>query len=119
MLRTYVGWFRLVAFAEALSWAGLLIGMVFKYGFGQPMGVTIFGWIHGMVFTAYVVVGLLVYGPLRWKFRVLVLALIASVPPFGTVVFERWATRRELLNMPDTLGPTSWSRLTGALRALN
>ncbi|WP_043577627.1 DUF3817 domain-containing protein [Actinopolyspora erythraea] len=119
MLSTGVGWFRLIAVAEAVSWAGLLIAMVFKYGFGFPEAVTVMGWIHGLVFTAYVLASLVMYGPLRWSFRVLVLALLASVPPFGSVVFERWALRRGLLTTPSPLGPTSWSRLVGALRALN
>ncbi len=119
VFRTCVGWFRVVAFAEAVSWAALLIAMVFKYGFDQPEAVTVAGWVHGVVFTAYVVLSLVVYGPLRWSFRVLLLALIASVPPFGSVVFERWALRRGSLTMPEEKGPTSWSRLVGALRELN
>lgn len=118
MLRTYAGWFRTVAVAEAVSWAGLLIAMVFKYGFDQPLGVTIMGWIHGMVFTAYVVACLVVFSPLRWRFLDLVLGLAASVPPFGSVVFERWAARRGLLDESD-LGPSSWARVTGVLRELN
>ncbi|NYH79609.1 integral membrane protein [Actinopolyspora biskrensis] len=119
MFRTCVGWFRLTAIAEAISWAGLLIAMVFKYGFGYPEAVTVMGWVHGLVFTAYVLVSLIVYGPLRWSFRVLVLALVASIPPFASVVFERWALRRGVLRTPEEMGPTSWSRLVGALRALN
>ena len=68
MLRTYAGWFRLVAIAEACSWAGLLIAMGFKYGLGMPTGVTVLGWVHGLVFTAYVVACLVVFSPLRWSF---------------------------------------------------
>lgn len=119
MFGTSVGWFRFVAVAEAISWAALLVGMAFKYGAGYPEAVTVTGWAHGLVFTVYVLVTLLVYGPLRWRFVVLVLALLASLPPFGSVVFERWANRRGLLVVPDEIGPTSWSRLVGALRALN
>ena len=29
----------------------------------------------------------------RWDRKTLVLGLVASIPPFGTVVFERWANR--------------------------
>lgn len=119
VLRTYVGWFRLVAIAEAFSWAGLLLGMVFKYGLGEPLGVTIFGWIHGLVFTGYVVTSLLVSSPLRWRFRVLVWALLASVPPFGSIVFERWAAKRGSLELPETPGPNLWNRVTWTLRELN
>ncbi len=119
VLRTYAGWFRFVAIAEAVSWAGLLVAMVFKYGFDQPLGVTVAGWVHGLVFTVYVLTCLLVWGPLRWRFLELFLALVASVPPFGSVVFERWASRRGILEDTPEPGPSSVSRLAGALRELN
>jgi hypothetical protein len=43
---------------------------------------------------------------LRWTTPTFVLALVASVPPFGTVLFERWATRTGRLDEPR-LEPTS------------
>ncbi|GAB2744659.1 DUF3817 domain-containing protein [Salinifilum aidingensis] len=119
MLRTYGGWFRIVAIAEAFSWLGLLVSMAFKYGLDMPQGVTVFGWIHGLVFTAYVLCCLVVFSPLRWKFSVLVLALIASVPPLATVWFERWAMRRRLLERSDSPDPTFWGRVGYVLRTLN
>lgn len=119
MPNTHAGWFRLVAVAEAFSWAGLLLGMVFKYGFDLPLGVTIFGWIHGLVFTAYCVTSLVACGPLRWKFSVLVLALVASIPPFASVAFERWAARRGHLTLGDPAEPTLWRRLSTGVRELN
>lgn len=118
MPRTYGGWFRLVAVAEAYSWAGLLIAMVFKYGFDMPLGVTVMGSVHGAVFTAYVIACLVVFSPLHWSFRVLVAAGLSSIPPFLTVVFERWAGRRGLLEVPDTEDPTFWARLRHVLREL-
>jgi integral membrane protein len=86
--------FRLFAIAEACSWAGLLVGMFFKYvAIGDDIGVNIFGPIHGALFVAYVVVSLVVARALRWDVRTLVLALVASVPPLCTLWFERWAVR--------------------------
>lgn len=94
MLTTDVGRFRLLALAEALSWAGLLTGMFFKYvAVGNDIGVTVFGPVHGLLFVLYVVAALLLHRRLGWTRPTLLLALSASVPPFGTVVFERWATR--------------------------
>ncbi|MGQ0775542.1 MAG: DUF3817 domain-containing protein [Pseudonocardiales bacterium] len=85
--------FRAVAIAEALSWTGLLVGMVFKYlVVGDDIGVKIFGPIHGGLFVLYVVVTMLVRRPLRWSIGTTVLALVASIPPLGTLLFERWAT---------------------------
>lgn len=119
MSRTYASWFRLVAVAEGFSWAGLLVAMAFKYGLDMPLGVTVMGWIHGLFFTAYVVTTLVVFSPLRWQFRVLLLALIASVPPLATVWFERSAHRRGLLTAPDSDAPTFWGRVGYVLRELN
>jgi integral membrane protein len=86
--------FRALAIAEACSWAGLLIGMVFKYVVvGNEIGVQVFGPIHGALFVAYVVVALAVARRLRWSVRTLLLALGASIPPLCTLWFERWALR--------------------------
>ncbi|MEV6609117.1 DUF3817 domain-containing protein [Kutzneria sp. NPDC051319] len=93
MFDTPSGRFRAVAVAEAISWAGLLIGMFFKYVMGNEIGVHIFGPVHGVVFIAYVVLSLLARRALNWDNRTTALALIASIPPFGSVVFERWAAR--------------------------
>ena len=94
-LRTRVGWFRLIAMAEAVSWAGLLIGMYFKY-LGTPrteIGVKVFGMVHGLVFIAFVVAGLLVGMAVRWTLGTWLLALLASVVPLCSVMFLIWADR--------------------------
>ena len=93
MFETPSGRFRAIAVTEAISWAGLLIGMFFKYAMGNAVGVHIFGSVHGAVFIAYVVLSLLARRALSWDNRTTVWALAASIPPFGSVVFERWATR--------------------------
>lgn len=91
--------FRTVAIAEAISWLGLLVAMLFKYSLTEnEIGVKIFGPIHGAVFVAYVIAVFVVYRPLRWSGPVCVWALIASIPPFGSLVFEQWASRTGRLN---------------------
>jgi integral membrane protein len=86
--------FRVVAFAEAASWLGLLIGMFFKYVVDAgERGVQVFGPVHGTVFLAYVVVTLVTWRAQRWSLPVVALALAASVPPFCTVLVEEWARR--------------------------
>jgi integral membrane protein len=94
-LRTRVGWFRLIAMAEAVSWVGLLIGMYFKY-LGTPrteIGVKVFGMVHGLIFIAFVVAGLLVGIAMRWTLGTWLLALLASIVPLCSVVFLIWADR--------------------------
>ena len=92
--RTAATAFRIVAVAEALSWLGLLAGMYVKYvPQTSEAGVQVFGPIHGAVFVAYVVVALVASRVLRWNLATTLLALVASVPPLVTVLFERWASR--------------------------
>ncbi|MGV0746064.1 DUF3817 domain-containing protein [Mycolicibacterium sp. XJ870] len=94
-LRSIPGWFRLIALAEALSWAGLLIGMYFKY-LGTPrteVGVKVFGPVHGGVFIAFVVAAVLVGIAARWGIGTWILALLASIVPLGSVIFVMWADR--------------------------
>jgi integral membrane protein len=86
--------FRVVAFAEAASWLGLLVGMFFKYVVDAGAGgVHVFGPVHGTTFLTYLVVTLVTWRAQRWSLPVALLALAASVPPFCTVVFEEWARR--------------------------
>lgn len=89
------GWFRVIAFAEAVTWVGLLIGMYFKY-LGAPrteIGVKVFGMAHGLVFIGFVLAALLVGKAFTWTARVWVLALLASVVPLASVIFVIWAER--------------------------
>jgi integral membrane protein len=93
--------FRVVAIAEACSWAGLLIGMFFKYVVVfDDIGVNVFGPIHGALFVAYVVVTLVVARVLRWRLPITLIALVASIPPLATLWFERRAHRQGLLAEP-------------------
>ncbi|MQA08062.1 MAG: DUF3817 domain-containing protein [Pseudonocardiaceae bacterium] len=103
MLATPAGRFRAIALAEAVSWLGLLIGMYFKYlGGGAEIGVKIFGPIHGAMFIGYVLITLWVVKPLRWDGRMTVMALLASIPPLCSVLFERIATRKGRLDPVET-----------------
>ena len=91
-------WFRAIAFAEAVSWLGLLIGMYVKYvPETTEAGVKLFGPVHGGIFVAYLLVALLARRAFGWSAATTVVALVAAVPPFATAVFEVLADRRGLL----------------------
>jgi integral membrane protein len=94
-LRTTAGRFRLVALLEAVSWAGLLVGMFFKYA-GSPrteIGVKIFGPVHGGVFIAFLIAALFAGIAFKWGVGTWLLALLGSIVPLGSVMFLIWADR--------------------------
>ena len=93
--------FVTVAIAEAVSWAALLTGMVLKYGpIGNEVGVQIAGPIHGFLFMAYLAVTVVQARLAGWKWWITLIALVCAIPPFCTLLFERWARSRDLLAVP-------------------
>lgn len=94
-MRSAVGRFRVAAFAEALSWAGLLVGMFFKYVVvHNEIGVKVMGPIHGLLFVIYLVCTISAMQKLNQPLMVTMIGLLAGVPPFTTVIFERWVMKR-------------------------
>lgn len=94
-LRSVAGWVRVVALLEAVSWVGLLVGMYFKY-LGSPrteIGVKVFGMAHGLIFVAFVVVGVLAGIAFKWATGTWLLAMLASIVPLCSVIFLIWADR--------------------------
>ena len=91
--------FAAAALIEGVTWAGLLIGMLLKYGTGTTeLGVWLFGRLHGLAFVFYVVVSLYAWVKLRWPLWAVLLALVAAVPPLVTVPLEIWFRRIGLLS---------------------
>lgn len=105
--------FRVLAIAEAVSWALLLVAMFFKWVLdAEPFGlheggVPVAGPIHGAVFVLYVIASFVSAYVFKWNLKTLLLALAASIPPLFTVWFETWADRRGLLTRPAQTGATS------------
>ena len=64
---------------------------VLQMGAGPRAAVRIPGMVHGVVFLAFVAVSFLTAYALKWNLLTLGLALVSSIPPFGTLVFEWWA----------------------------
>ena len=87
--------FRIAAIGEAVSWAGLLIGMYLKHVSGTTdAGVWFFGRLHGALFIVYLAATIWVARVERWPRTRTVVALIASIPPLTTLLVERWTARR-------------------------
>ena len=94
--------FKILAIAEACSWAALLVGMFLKWiTRTTELGVEIAGPIHGALFVGYGIAALSLWGLQRWPFRVALFAGLSAVFPFATVGFERWADRRGYLTATE------------------
>ncbi|WP_167472535.1 DUF3817 domain-containing protein [Nocardia arthritidis] len=113
-LSTVAKRFRFIAVLEAISWVFLIVGMVFKR-LPEPVTwpVKVFGMTHGIIFILFVLTAVLAARELAWTWKTTVLALLSSIPPFCTVLFEVWAVRNgklgELSNSvaSDTAAPAS------------
>jgi integral membrane protein len=87
--------FRSFAVAEVVTWALLIGGMLLKYvARVGDWPVSIAGPIHGFVFLAYLVAGVVVAVNQRWSLGVTALALASAVVPFASLPVERWIDRR-------------------------
>ncbi|MFI9504271.1 DUF3817 domain-containing protein [Nocardia sp. NPDC052566] len=93
-LSTVAKRFRFIAVLEAISWAFLIVGMVFKR-LPEPVTwpVKVFGMTHGIIFILFVIMAIVAARELKWSPLVTVLALLSSIPPFFTVLFEVLAAR--------------------------
>ncbi len=79
-----------VAIAEAVSFLVLLLAMVLKYGFDEPVGVEVMGPVHGALFLAFVGLAVIVGGQARWHWRKFAVVLASSVIPVaGWIVGHR------------------------------
>jgi integral membrane protein len=88
------GLFRLAAIGEACGWSLLISGIILKHFLGNNDPVIIAGQIHGMLFFCYAVASLGLYPNLHWSRLRGLVALAASVPPYGSLLFEQWAAHK-------------------------
>ncbi|MBO1268305.1 DUF3817 domain-containing protein [Arthrobacter cavernae] len=91
--------FRTFAFAEAVTWTLLLIGLFLKYVTQTTdLGVRIGGGVHGFVFLCYGAVACFTWINQKWPARTGALALVATVIPYATVPVEMSLDRKGLLD---------------------
>jgi integral membrane protein len=76
--------FRLIAAAEAISWLVLIVATVAKRGFDVEEATSVIGPIHGVIVLVYVAGVAILREELGWSGRRTLLALVATVIPFGT-----------------------------------
>lgn len=114
--------YRVLAFAEMITWTLLLAGMFVKYVLeSTELLVRIGGGLHGFTFLSYGVVTVLVAIDQKWRLKDLLLGIGSAIVPNLTVPFERSAMRRGLLSdtwrLREERGRTAPERLVSlALR---
>jgi integral membrane protein len=86
--------FRLAAFGEAIGWTLLIFGIGWqKFAAGHSgIPVLLAGKIHGMLFLMYMLAAAGLYPALNWPRPKAFVALLASIPPYGSLIFERWSS---------------------------
>src|SRR4026207_50422 len=92
-------WLRKAGIAEGISFLVLLcIAMPLKYFLQQPLAVKIVGWIHGILFVAFLF--------LAWEYKTdrnkslkwFALAFLAAIIPTGTFFFDKKLKGEETIN---------------------
>ena len=96
LLKSSLGQFRIVSFAEGVSYVLLLfIAMPLKYMAGMPMAVSVVGSLHGFLFVVFIAALLRAAMDCNWRITRVLVAFIASVIPFGAFWLER-SLKREM-----------------------
>jgi integral membrane protein len=91
-----IKYFRFIGIAEGISFLVLLlIAMPLKYYMDVPQAVKFTGWIHGILFIAYVIAVFVSIPAMRWGWFKVLIALGASLIPFGTFVLDTELKRRQ------------------------
>lgn len=101
MTKTPGSLYSLMATAEMVTWTGLIVAMIARYGFGYD-GQLFFvaGLSHGVIFIAYCITAVVVGMNQRWGFGTIALAVIAAIAPYATLPCDRWLVAKKRLEGP-------------------
>jgi integral membrane protein len=96
-MKNRVKFLRLTGIIEGISFLILLlIAMPLKYYFSFPLAVKVVGWVHGILFIAYISAVLLAIKAMKWGWFSVGMALAASLIPIGTFVLDSSWKKREI-----------------------
>jgi integral membrane protein len=88
---------RIVGVAEGISFLVLLlIAMPLKHFFDLPLAVKVVGWAHGGLFMLYILAVLIAVRAMKWSWLDILIALLASLAPAGTLFLDKGWKRRQL-----------------------
>lgn len=97
--------FRTFAFAELVTWAGLITALILRGTGVTDALVRPAGGVHGFVFLSYAVITVFVWVNQRWNIGAGILGLISAVVPFATLPFELVMDRKGKLQGVWRLAP--------------
>jgi len=80
--------FRTVAIAEAITWTGLIAGILLRNLAGWDLAVLVAGSAHGLVFLTYAATSVLVGTNQRWGLPLIALGVATAVVPYATIPFD-------------------------------
>ncbi len=80
---------RVIAWVEGVTYILLFVTMPLKYLYDITEPNYLVGMLHGVFFLLYIALVLLVGKQDNWTFKNILLALVASLIPFGTFIAEK------------------------------
>ncbi len=93
-----LSWLRRAGIAEGISFLVLLcIAMPVKYFLKEPMAVTVVGWIHGILFVAFLFLAWEVKTDRNKSAKWFGTAFLASILPAGTFFFDKKLKEEEAI----------------------
>lgn len=93
-----LSWLRKAGIAEGISFLVLLcIAMPVKYFLKQPMAVTVVGWVHGVLFMAFLFLAWEVKTDRNKNLKWFGAAFLASILPAGTFFFDKKLKEEEAI----------------------
>jgi integral membrane protein len=82
--------FKIITVVEGISLLLLFfVAMPMKYAFDRPEYVKYAGWAHGLLFSLYIVLALMLKIERDWSTKKLTIIALASVLPLGFVYIDR------------------------------
>lgn len=85
---TALGRLRLVGIIEGISYLVLLVCTALKYTLDRPELVRTPGMVHGILCIIFVIALIDVHINYKWTFKKSLIALVASLLPFGNFVID-------------------------------
>lgn len=82
--------FKIIAFAEGCSALLLfLFAMPMKYIFKNPEFIRPIGMAHGVLFTIYIVLAIMLYFEQKWDFKKFAIVFLGAIVPGGTFYVDK------------------------------